>query len=1305
MTGRFRPYEAGIVNLWDYDLQRFRFEDGRLVLRGANGSGKTKALEVLIPFVLDGQLDTRRLDPFSGDGRSMRENLLWRKSPRYGYAWLELRHDDGRVVTIGVGMRASPDSTEVNRWYFTTERALGDGWDVVDGEGRPLIRKALAELLGDGAVVATARQHRAAVDRHLYGLGDRYEAMVELVLALRRPMLAKNLDLVMLDRTLRESLRPVDDDLVERSARAFEDLEAVALELERLRAASAASDSFLSTYRTYLLSAARRRLDDAARAELAATAAANAAEVAAVEAAEAAVREAAAVRARAETEQAEAGARQRVAGLKELDAYKGQAQLDDLRGRVADARDVEQRAAAHAAGARARATDAARRRDEAEAHQQRVAAGAATAVAAAAEAMFAAGVETSALAIEAGRDLVRGMVEARRLEVKEVHAIGRRWETAERDAARARTDLEARTDAAHDAVRRRDVAAVATVDGRAAWRTALAEWDDGRVDPVTIGLVADAVDRVGVAGVAPPAAVLATALRPERDRLVTELATAEGRRLAVAADRAGVAAQRADVAAEHDDDPAPARCRPGRAAPGPGAPLWRLVDWAAAVGAAERTGIEAALLASGLLDAWVAPDGCRPAGLVDGFAVAGTATGGPSLADVLVADAGATDVPDETVSAVLASIDLGTAIGADGTYRLGTLAGRAPVEEAGFIGAAARARRRARRLAELDSKLADLDDELAVIAGAIEAVGGRRAALDDAERSLPPITALEEVLRAEAEAATLATAAENERRAAASRAAAAERDALDRRRQFVDAAGRARLGAVLDAVAAAEQAVAVADRALGRAASALDLRRAAAEALETRIDDAERAAQQAEEADMAAAEAAGHHAGIATRLAALDEAIGADVAAVVAQVREAEAERARLGRLVPERRRAEVAAAAAAGEARGRARSLADQVGGAQSAAEEAVALIGTFGHPDLALACGLDLEAGELRLALDRVTRGRSPSDDSLKQNRTAVFTGFQDLEARLGGRNRATIDEEPSGIVLVTVEDDLGPAGLAAFAARLGARVAEQTTYLSVQERQVFEDTLLSALVDQLHSRTVAAHDLVAGMNAVLTRHRTSSGKTVHLSWVAGDDAEGEQRQLLHLLDSDAANLSGDELDRIRRLLAQRVRSVRALRPDARYRDVLADVLDYRAWRSFELHLDDGGGRRERLTRTKYGTLSGGEKSVALHLPLFAAAHATFDSARADCPRLLALDEAFEGIDENGRDELLALTVAFDLDLFLTGYRLWVTSPRVPAVSHYELTHDTAAQVVLAQRVVWNGRALVDDEGWLDEAGAAGG
>ncbi|MGW5733067.1 MULTISPECIES: hypothetical protein [Streptomyces] len=62
---RFKPTRAGVIGLWDYIDEEFVFADGRLVLRGHNGSGKTKALEVLFPLVLDGVLDARRLDPFS----------------------------------------------------------------------------------------------------------------------------------------------------------------------------------------------------------------------------------------------------------------------------------------------------------------------------------------------------------------------------------------------------------------------------------------------------------------------------------------------------------------------------------------------------------------------------------------------------------------------------------------------------------------------------------------------------------------------------------------------------------------------------------------------------------------------------------------------------------------------------------------------------------------------------------------------------------------------------------------------------------------------------------------------------------------------------------------------------------------------------------------------------------------------------------------------------------------------------------------------------------------------------------------
>lgn len=64
---RFRLYRAGIQNVWQYDAQEFSFGDGRLLLRGKNGAGKSKALEMLLPYLLDG--DSRALDA-TGTGRT-----------------------------------------------------------------------------------------------------------------------------------------------------------------------------------------------------------------------------------------------------------------------------------------------------------------------------------------------------------------------------------------------------------------------------------------------------------------------------------------------------------------------------------------------------------------------------------------------------------------------------------------------------------------------------------------------------------------------------------------------------------------------------------------------------------------------------------------------------------------------------------------------------------------------------------------------------------------------------------------------------------------------------------------------------------------------------------------------------------------------------------------------------------------------------------------------------------------------------------------------------------------------------------
>ena len=54
MKERWKMSRIGFVNFWLYDEEDFAFNDGKLLLRGQNGSGKSITTQSFIPFVLDG---------------------------------------------------------------------------------------------------------------------------------------------------------------------------------------------------------------------------------------------------------------------------------------------------------------------------------------------------------------------------------------------------------------------------------------------------------------------------------------------------------------------------------------------------------------------------------------------------------------------------------------------------------------------------------------------------------------------------------------------------------------------------------------------------------------------------------------------------------------------------------------------------------------------------------------------------------------------------------------------------------------------------------------------------------------------------------------------------------------------------------------------------------------------------------------------------------------------------------------------------------------------------------------------------
>ncbi len=278
---RWQLLRAGIQNVWEYDDQRFVLRNGRLVLRGRNESGKTKAIEVLLPFLLDADLAPERLDPFGSTSRLMRWNLIRDTNPDsgtivIGYVWLEFarRGEADEFFTIGAGLKARRSDPRVESWFFTTSQRVDDDLHPMEyrpSEGRrvPLVRKRLEDAIGGkGAVYDERDKYRRVVNDRLFGLAEsQYDALVEMLLQLRRPQLSAKLDPEGLSEILTASLPPLDAGVISPLAEGFERLDRHQAERDEHDAALQEIRKFLDVYRRYVQTAAKARALELTRAE------------------------------------------------------------------------------------------------------------------------------------------------------------------------------------------------------------------------------------------------------------------------------------------------------------------------------------------------------------------------------------------------------------------------------------------------------------------------------------------------------------------------------------------------------------------------------------------------------------------------------------------------------------------------------------------------------------------------------------------------------------------------------------------------------------------------------------------------------------------------------------------------------------------------------------------------------------------------------------------------------------------------------------------------------------------------------
>ena len=1387
---RFRPTRCGVINLWDYRDDEFSFAEGRLVLRGPNGSGKTKALEVLFPFLFDGRIEPRRLNPFAGEERTMRSNLLYRgQEASYSYVWMEFGRDsddgaDPEVVTVGVGLRAQRQTDRVARWYFVTDGQVGSDFSLLGPDDRPLTRRQLAEQIGVDRITDKPGEHRLAVDARLFGLGqERFEQLITLILTLRRPQLAKHLDPKGLSRTLSEGLRPLDISLVEEAAHSFSDIENLQRVLDGLVQADQAASAFLAGYATYVRTHARAACgvvtDRLAAVQFARTELVDA--ISTQRRSARAQRDAHDHHEKCQREQQRLTAK--LNSLKESPAYRSRAQLTKLAevtAQLARSAARDQDRSTHAAA------DVTRRREQLGRAKDTVAQAQAEVTRTGAELL-----ETAADAgidwsgpdnADDGRltERAQARVTAREDDVAVLRSTLFALTEARRQRDRAEADLERvgqRHAVAAAAVAAAENAAIVT---RAAVVEAIGAWGErfgpalDRVGSLAPGPVTSSdqhavstltstlirtIERADQLDTADLPEIIDAATGPGLQAGRDAVADARSQQRDLTADIERRRAERAAIAAERDQAPPPFAARTADREGRAGAPFWATVDFAAGVDDDMAAGVEAALHAANMLDAWVSPE---PVDVPDSETVLlplpdSARPAGRTLADVLTAEPDG-PVDGALVQAILASVAILDGSPTDSTsgdhtgpaptvwvaggFRSGIQVGAHSKTQAEYIGTTARARRRVARIAALDQQLRDDAAALAEVLSRIEDLETLMAAVTAARRDLPSLAPLRGAVRAVDTAAGALRALNtelDERRTAFDQAVAAVggaehvlHSAAAGRLMPFDAAGIDRVAA---AVVRFGRVISLLEAARRNAAAKAEQRDGAAIELESAEQVLQDAAEQTEVS-------LGEHRTREEELRTLREAVGTTVDQLDRDIRGTTDD---LELANAEERRAlqtEIDASTAAGRDAERIRGATETVLSSVREAQRDAYRLAPYAGPDvrgalrlpagtprwpgstdqwaapeqLTTVLGEQLSRGadgplepvppevtELLAAIVQVTAELRPTDSSLKSSRTRVTQSMSELQTQLAaaGHDYRPEFQTDGEVIVVKVADEQGFASIDDFAAHMATARKDQEQLLTEAERRVFEDALLGRLAHQIHERTTEARDLIADMNREMRRRRMSSGATVGIGWELADALEPPQRAVSRLLERDAAALTSDDLATLRAHFAGQIKNLRASRPDRAYVEVLAEALDYRSWRTFVLTLVAPDGREDRLTQARHSTLSGGEQSVSLHLPLFAAAHVLLSSASPTCPRLLALDEAFAGIDDAGRNELLGLTAQFDLDLFMTGYDLWATYATVPACAHYDLAHSAIEHTVSSLLMVWDGKELLTEDEIANSAG----
>lgn len=1322
---RWQLNRGGILNLYQYIDEVLDFGGGRLLLRGANGAGKTTAMNMLLPFLLVARL--RGLDA-AGEQSGTQILRSWMLDgnddpQRGGYLWVEFRRDNEFFV-CGCGLKANRSAQNVNQWWFVTSQRPGVDFSLVE-KGVPLSERQLGALLGGGHVFNTSRRgdYRREVEKRLFG-GVSIGQHIRLVNRVRNPRIGDRID-VEIPQLLKEALPQLRDRILDEIGGALDELDEHHREVVELERTSKELDGIFGVYRSYCFSwleetteRGREQLQGIRRLERERNKQRRAADAA-----------------RREVKQLEhrivglQGEAQQVAAtinaLRSSPAYRSIREIDSqrellkARGRMV----AESEARASAAEARLqedvgflgdRETDALQRLRRINHRFTKVA-------------------EVARLHQIAGKppnpthlpepgapptfNRTRGeigqfeenlrqrkghvsIIEGQLDEVRSLEETQRRaeelWKIAEGRAAGAERDLQGKTDGLAGAIEN--------------WVGQSQGWA-GRV----LALATDAPR--GIINVASGQLSVSTRAETETERqsLAAEADEVIGgqRRMLARAERGLSDAQRAE-----DKERAVADRWTSLTEPDLPYLAWQvpgdycmadLVDFSPSLSDANRASLEAALEASGLLSA---RPGDQSVVLADGELVAIPSTPAPEPLSRCLAvripahlqhrtDVATLEALLESLSTDPSDIEAPVVVSTDGTFRVGSLQGRHSKEHAEFIGESARQATLDRGRREANSRLERAIAETVRAKDLRDSHAETVRQLEGMRKALPDVTA---VVEAEIRLAEARDAAENERALLQE-----QTEKRDEAEQALDAA-KDRLHTISGELSLPHDKNALEQvwRALDSTEHQIGESRRLLEDLEGRVELRDRAARRKEDSERVLADAqdalAQQQAELLSQegfLRALEDSIGEEEKTINNQLQQHEAHwEATQEELRDVRKEREGAV-----ERRIRAESGSESsdaewdrlTRGGDTLTQVLTQALATTGFWEALTDDPFPSDQFAFPIDLQRVLATLAeylPAYSGEKVGAGSVYKSERERRDRLGGGWDAEI-RSPDGRELPIFIEVTGPSGrqsLAEATAAVRRKHERDSRILAEGQEGELRDLLQGEIAKEVAKKSHAGKELIAAMRQHVQKLSTASQIGVDIRWSIEPTLDSDTRRMVNLLSIPPDIRTEEDQEALIGLLGDHLERTRAENPEMGYKQALSDALNYKKWHQLQVEIKRG--QHTRLL-SRRNDLSEGEKKFVTYLPLFAAVAASCDSM-ADASedqgiaRFVLLDDAFAKVSEDNHAQLFGLLTDLDLDWIATSERLWGDHATIPELEIVEVIRDADSRAILLDRYRWNGRFL---------------